>query len=205
MKAEEFDRLTDRLVEELRSAIMHFDLFKALNSERLNHGRIMNQSKHFWSLTINAHLESTRSIIGRVYDQNQNNLGIKSWLIIFKEHFLRPEFFEPHELDKFNRRPLQKGEIDTDIESVTTKDKLVSTFYIKHRHTEIAHISLKNSKNGVSFFSEHPLTIEEHQVLIDRAASLINKYTAHYSGIGYAMTTIENADYRHLFQRLVDD
>lgn len=205
MKAEEFDRLTDRLVEELRSAFMHFDLFKALNYERLNHGRIMNQSKHFWSLTINAHLESTRSIIGRIYDQDQKNLGIQSWLMILKEHFLRPEFFEPHELDNFNRRPLQKGEIDTDIESVTTKDQLVKTFYIKHRHTEIAHISLKNTQNGVSFFDEYPLTIEEHQVLIDRAESLINKYSAHYSGIIYAMTTIENTDYHKLLKKLVGD
>lgn len=205
MKAEEFDRLTDRLVEELRSAFMHFDLFKALNSERLIHGRLMNKSKHFWSLTINAHLESTRSIIGRIYDQDRKNLGVKSWLILFKEYFLKPEFFEPHELDNFNRRPLQKGEIDADIESVTTEDKLVEAFYIKHRHTEIAHISLKNSKKGVSFFDLHPLNIEEHQVLIDRAASLVNKYSAHHSGINYAMTTMENADYRHLFQRLVGD
>jgi len=205
VKAEEFDRLTDRLVEELRSAFMHFDLYKTLNSERLNHGHVMNQSKHFWSLTINAHLESTRSIIGRIYDQDRKNLGIKSWLILFKEHFLKPEFFEPHELDNFNRRPLQKGEIDADIKSVTTEDKLVETFYIKHRHTEIAHISLKNSINGVSFFGMHPLSIEEHQVLIDRAASLINKYSAYYSGINYAMTTMENADYRHLFLRLTGE
>lgn len=205
MKTQEFDRLTDRLVEELCSAYMHFDLYKALNSERSSHGRLMNQSKHFWSLTINAHLESTRSIIGRVYDQNPSNLGIKSWLMLFRDHFLKPEFFEPHELDNFNRRPLRKSEIDTDIESVTTEDQLVETFYIKHRHTEIAHISLKNSKNGVSFFGVHPLTVAEHQILIDRAANLINKYSAHYSGMTYAMTTMENEDYLYLFRRLAGE
>lgn len=202
MKAEEFDRLTDRLVEELRSACMHFDLYKALNSERFNFGQVMNKSKHFWSLTLNAHLESTRSILGRVYDQDPKNLGVKSWLILFKKHFLKPDFFESNELDNCNRVPLKEGEIDNDIECVTTNNKLVETFYIKHRHTEIAHISLKNSKNGISFFGMHPLTIEEHQALIDKAESLINKYSAHYSGRVYAMTTMENADYHYIFEKL---
>jgi hypothetical protein len=109
----EFENMTGKLVSELQSAYMHFEIYKEIKMQISEHSKEMNKSKHFWSLTINSHLESTRSTLGRIYDQNEKNLGIKSWLLEFKNNYLKQDFFESNELDKFNRAPLKMAILKT--------------------------------------------------------------------------------------------
>ncbi|MDO6461867.1 hypothetical protein Q4485_14240 [Granulosicoccaceae sp. 1_MG-2023] len=199
----EFDMMTEKLVSELQAAYMFFEMYCAIEDEIPHHSEAMNKSKHFWSLTRNAHLEATRSTLARIYDQDDKHLSVKSWLKNFKVSQLKDEYFQPNDLDKFGRKPLVAGEIDDDIESVSDRDPLVKTFYVRHRHTEIAHISLKNAQKGVSFFERYPLSRLDIQALIDRAAELINKYSAHHSGRTYAMTTFQNRDYKYILDKIL--
>jgi hypothetical protein len=203
MSVKEFENMTGKLVSELQSAYMHFEIYKEIKMQISEHSKEMNKSKHFWSLTMNAHLESTRSILGRIYDQNEKNLGIKSWLLEFKNNHLKKEFFESIEIDKFNRVPLKNGDIKNDLKSISLEDDKVNVLYKRHRHTEIAHMSLSNAKKGVSYFKDYPLSVTDIQELIDRVAILINKYSSHHSGVNYAMTTLNNQDYKYIFERLV--
>jgi hypothetical protein len=198
----EFENMTDKLVSELQSAYMHFEIYKEIKMQITEHSKEMNKSKHFWSLTINSHLESTRSILGRIYDQNEKNLGIKSWLLEFKNNYLQQYFFESNEQDDFNRVPLKNGEIKSDLKSISLENEKVNVLYKRHRHTEIAHMSLSNAKKGVSYFKDYPLSSSDIQELIDRAATIINKYSSHHSGVNYAMTTLNSQDYKYIFDRL---
>jgi hypothetical protein len=198
----EFENMTDKLVAELQSAHMHFEIYKEIKKQISVHSKEMNESKHFWSLTINAHLESTRSTLVRIYDQNEKNLGIKSWLLEFKKNYRKQDFFESKELDNFSRIPLKNGEIGSDLKRISSEDKIVNVLYKRHRHTEIAHMSLSNAKKGVSYFEEYPLTCSVIQELIDRASTIINKYSSHHNGRNYAMTTVDNKDYEYIFERL---
>jgi len=202
VSTKEFKNMTDKLVSELQSAYMHFEIYKEIKMQISEHSKEMNKSKHFWSLTINAHLESTRSTLGRIYDQNEKNLGIKSWLLEFKKNHLQQEFFEASEQDKFNRTPLKNGEIKNDLKSISLEDEKVNILYKRHRHTEIAHMSLSNAKKGISYFKDYPLPSSDIQELIDRAAAIINKYSSHYNGVNYAMTTFDSQDYKYIFDRL---
>jgi len=198
----EFDMMTEKLVSELQAAYMFFEMYCAIEDEIPHHSEAMNKSKHFWSLTRNAHLAATRSTLARIYDQDDKNLSVKSWLRKFKVGHLKDEYFQSNDLDKFSRKPLVAGEIDDDIESVSDQDPLVKTLYVRHRHTEIAHLSLKNAQKGVSFFERYPLSRLDIQALIDRAAELINKYSAHHSGRAYAMTTFQNRDYKYILDKI---
>ncbi|RBP28502.1 hypothetical protein DET50_1113 [Marinobacter pelagius] len=202
MDLAEFDRMTEKLVSELQAAYMFFEMYRAIEDEIPHHSKAMNKSKHFWSLTRNAHLEATRATLARIYDQDEKNLSVRSWLNKFKIDHLKDEYFQSNDLDSFCRKPLVAGEIDEDIKSVSDRDPLVKTLYIRHRHTEIAHLSLKNAQKGVSFFERYPLSRVEIQSLIDRAAELINKYSAHHSGKTYAMTTFHSKDYKYVFDKI---
>lgn len=202
MNLAEFDKMTEKLVSELQAANMFFEMYCAIEDEIPNHSKAMNKSKHFWSLTRNAHLEATRSTLARIYDQDDKNLSVKSWLKKFKSDHLKDEHFQSNDLDNYCRKPLVAGEIDDNIKLVSEQDPLVKTLYVCHRHTEIAHLSLKNAQKGVSFFDRYPLSRMEIQSLIDRAAELINKYSAHHCGRAYAMTTFENKDYKYIFDKI---
>lgn len=198
----EFDKMTAKLVSELQAAYMFFEMYCAIEDEIPHHSKAMNKSKHFWSLTRNAHLEATRSTLARIYDQDEKNLSVISGLKKFKIGHLKDEHFQSNDLDNFCRKPLVAGEIDDDIESVSGQEPLVKTLYVRHRHTEIAHLSLKNAQRGISFFERYPLSRVEMQSLIDRAAELINKYSSHHNGKTYAMTTFKNKDYKYIFDEI---
>lgn len=76
-----FDNLTERLVEELKAAAMHFDLYRSIKASIPSHKKGINKSPNFWSLTLNAHLEATRCSLCKIYEQTNNNnltLGLKN-------------------------------------------------------------------------------------------------------------------------------
>ena len=197
-----FDNLTERLVEELKAAAMHFDLYRSIKSSIPTHKKGINKSPNFWSLTLNAHLEATRCSLCKIYDQtNNNNLTLNSWLKEFKKYHCKQEFFEPNEMDKFYRMPLNEGEIEQDISSVSLTDPLVNTLYTKHRNNEVAHISNKLVSRGESFWETYPLTVDDIEALILRSKTIVNKYTAHYNGVHYELLSIYQKDD---FQYVVD-
>ncbi|ADE17027.1 hypothetical protein Nhal_4019 (plasmid) [Nitrosococcus halophilus Nc 4] len=199
-----FDNLTERLVEEIRSAAMHLDLYKSIRSSILRYRAGVNRSPNFWSLTLNAHLESTRASLCRVYDQtSRGNLTIKSWLEEFKAHHLKDEFFEPSEIDKFNRKPLVPNEIDQDLELVSSSDELVDTLFKRHRNNEVAHISMKLVSRGESYWKSYPLTYDDYEKLISRAENIINKYMAHHNSTSFALLSIfQKDDYQYVMESI---
>ncbi len=202
MDLEHFDNLTERLVEEIRAAINHYALYKAIQEQVKESPDVLNESVHFWSLTINAHLEATRTSLSRVYDREDKSLGLAKWLSLFESHFLKPEFFESNELDNYSRVPLKENDISDDLTLVSDSNPLVKTLYLRHRHTEIAHISLKNAQNQVSFFKKYPLTSDEIEELLTLAASIVNKYTVHHNGVYHSIVGWQQDDHKKLFDRL---
>jgi hypothetical protein len=195
-----FDNLTERLIEELKSAAMHFDLYNSIKSSIPTHKKGINKSPNFWSLTLNAHLEATRCALCKIYDQtNKNNLTIKSWLEEFQKNHCKDDFFKPNDMDKFNRTPLTKSGLEQDLELVSLKDPLVEMLYTKHRNNEVAHLSNKLVSRGESFWQTYPLTREMMETLISRANTIVNKYTVHYNGTHYQLLSIyQKDDYKYV-------
>ena len=190
-----FDNLTERLVEELKAAAMHYDLYNSIKLSIPTHKKGINKSPNFWTLTLNAHIEATRCSLCKIYDQtDNNNLTLNSWLKEFQKNHCISEFFESNEMDKFNRIPLVKGELEQDIDLVSLKDPLVNILYTRHRNNEVAHISNKLVSRGESFWKTYPLTEENIDELILRSKNIVNKYTAHYNGVHYELLSIYQKD-----------
>ena len=190
-----FDNLTERLVEELKAAAMHYDLYNSIKLSIPTHKKGINKSPNFWTLTLNAHIEATRCSLCKIYDQtDNNNLTLNSWLKEFQKNHCKSEFFESNEMDKFNRIPLVKGELEQDIDLVSLKDPLVNILYTRHRNNEVAHISNKLVSRGESFWKTYPLTEENIDELILRSKNIVNKYTAHYNGVHYELLSIYQKD-----------
>ena len=190
-----FDNLTERLVEELKAAAMHYDLYNSIKLSIPTQKKGINKSPNFWTLTLNAHIEATRCSLCKIYDQtDNNNLTLNSWLKEFQKNHCKSEFFESNEMDKFNRIPLVKGELEQDIDLVSLKDPLVNILYTRHRNNEVAHISNKLVSRGESFWKTYPLTEENIDELILRSKNIVNKYTAHYNGVHYELLSIYQKD-----------
>ena len=190
-----FDNLTERLVEEIKAAAMHYDLYNSIKLSIPTHKKGINKSPNFWTLTLNAHIEATRCSLCKIYDQtDNNNLTLNSWLKEFQKNHCKSEFFASNEIDKFNRIPLVKGELEQDIDLVSLKDPLVNILYTRHRNNEVAHISNKLVSRGESFWKTYPLTEENIDELILRSKNIVNKYTAHYNGVHYELLSIYQKD-----------
>src|ERR1700691_1807979 len=77
----EFQRLLQTIALELVDANiafkMHSNLIAAYESES---GEAMRQAWTFWSLTIQAHLDSAVFRLCRIYDQDDKNLGLRGFM-----------------------------------------------------------------------------------------------------------------------------
>lgn len=196
----EFKAITERLVREIQAAYMHYDLHCNLKRQLVDHGGKMNDAKHFWSLTLNAHLDAARSSLARVYDQHKKSLGLKAYISEFRDSIKTPFHSTDEVSERYFCAPLAESEIENDLELISENNVLVGTFIKRHRHTEIAHISLTNAKRSVSAFEADPISYAETQELIDRAVRIINRYSVLSDGCVYGVTTLDNDDYMQLFR-----
>jgi hypothetical protein len=92
----EFKRLVEAIALELVDANIAFrmqtDLIAAYEGESRD---AMRQGWTFWSLTIQAHLDSAVFRLCRIYDQDDKNLGLRGFLhtIQSNQHlFAKPQF-----------------------------------------------------------------------------------------------------------------
>ena len=190
---EAFQALTQRLVEEVRGATMHYDLYCALRKSVPEHGRALNRSRHFWSLTFNAHLEACRIALCRVYDQDRRSLGLRNWLEHFRDEVLPTIDDAEERAENHYSSPVSASDVEGDLALVSATDPLVKTLVIQ-RGNAVAHVSRKLADNGESVFHSYPLTDADFEKLIERAESTINRYSTFVYGMNHVMQTFESDD-----------
>ncbi len=78
--ANEFERLLNGLCDETVTACIHFRLFSDLKEARRHNATVFNQAWTFWSLTFQAHLDTTLFRLCKVYDQNTSSLNLRNLL-----------------------------------------------------------------------------------------------------------------------------
>ena len=189
----DFQALTQRLVEEVRGATMHYDLYRALRKSVPEYGRALNRSRHFWSLTFNAHLEACRIALCRVYDQEKRSLGLRNWIEHFRAAVLPTIDDAEERAEKHYSTPVSASGIESDLALVSATDPLVKTLVIQ-RGNAIAHVSGKMADTGGSVFQSYPLTDSDFKKLIERAETTINRYSTFVYGMNHGMQAFENDD-----------
>lgn len=202
--SEELDRLLDALAQEIINAQICHRLFRDLVDVIPDYEREFQQSKTFWSLTLNSYKDARLSRLCRVFDQESSSLNlvnlletIKDNLHLFKEEHFRQRLQENAFVDslaKMHRVPEAK-QIDDDIEYSSCRNPLVKKLMI-WRNNIVAHRGAKAALGKKRVLEDNPLSQEEIEELLDKSFEIFNRYSSLYRASTWSRKVIGHDDYK---------
>jgi hypothetical protein len=185
----DFERLLNRLAEDIVDAAVFQRLRASLNASHDEYGREFNESQTFWSLSFQAFAEVVLYRLGRIYVSQRDALSLVAWLESIKGN--------PH-LFVTSPDPVQLGR---DIESVGNKDPLIKKL-ICLRGNFVAHINWEHTAGGGTKIKRDnfALTWDEIDLLIARAADILNRYSALFNQSLWSMNIAGRDDYKFVLK-----
>ncbi len=202
-----FIKYRKELFCQIKSGRMHYNLFCNLNSSIRDFAPEFKRAPHFWSLALNAHLESFRISLCRVYDRGKSSISLYQWLKLFQDKLLSDDHSDEAICDRYHCKPLEKGEIDRDLSKVQNQDCLVKTLTklrnssIAHVSCSIAHVSAKDILKGDSAFAKYQMKYSDWEALLERAERIFNRYSILQTGAAFDFLGHQSQD----FQIVLDD
>lgn len=204
----EFERLLKALSNDVVDAHIHYQLYKKLIEAISKHPLVVHQSNTFWTFTLQAHLNSSVYALFRAFDQNMSSLHLRSWLStiqanlhLFDETGFRERLKDnPYvaSLAKNLRKP-DTALLEEDIAVCSCSDSVVKKLTI-YRGSRIAHRNAKNivAAHGVS--DTQVLTFEDLDTLLERAITILNRYSNLFSASVYSTQVVGHDDYEYIFK-----
>lgn len=202
----DLDTILSSITEDTVTASIHWELCKDLWASIPAFATELSQSRAFWSLTMNAHRQVTLFRLGRLYDQQRNALSLPSLLasIAANVHL----FDEPHfrtrlkgnafvdSLAQTARRPdgavLGIDAADVSAQANDTVKKLVEL-----RNRVFAHVDprvvLGTLPNPAEAFD-----VAETDLLLGRAASIVNRYGSLFKATTSSMRIAGHDDFKQV-------
>lgn len=207
--AEEFKRLLEALAFDVGSANIHWRLYRDLHAALGEDERIVwRQSQTFWHLTLDAHTFSALQCLARAFDQNQSTLHLLSLLKTieanlslfsveeFKKRLAGNPFVES--LAEYPRVP-DSVQLAKDIASCSVSDARVKAL-VQHRGNIIAHRNARKTAAGRSLADEFALSVDDLEVLLDRAHEIVNRYSSLFAATTFSRQMIGHDDYKYIFK-----
>lgn len=204
----EFTRLIETMSRDIVDAHIHYNLFRDLHAALKNRPIAEAQSRTFWSLTLGTHLDKTVQLLSRIYDQNSKALHLRSWLITIKDNIELFDEINFRERLKDNayveslathpRKP-EPVVLDQDIDLCSTKEQLVKTLQI-HRGNRIAHRNARDVIDNRNIGDAYPLTYGDVEVLLERAVTILNRYSNLFAANTYSTQIIGDDDFNFILQ-----
>jgi hypothetical protein len=204
----QFRRLIEAMSRDIVDAQIHYKLYRDLHAALGKHMVVEAQSRTFWSLTLQAHLNACLHLLCRMYDQNLKALHLRSWLLTIRENlnlFDEKEFRErlkdnPY-VESLARHPRKPDAtiLDKDLRSCSTKDPIVKTLQI-HRGSQFVHKSAKNVVAERDIGDDHPLTYGDVEALLKRATEILNRYSNLFAANTYSTQIIGHDDFKFIIQ-----
>ncbi len=198
--AKEFDRLLSALGDDIVGAAIHYRLHKDLRNSVGIFKRELNQSPAFWSLTFSAHLDATRSRLFRAYDQGQDTLCLRNLLETVRENL---ELFGagsgasiPDVIARGASVP-DLAALASDLELVIPTDPLVKKL-VANRGNLYAHRNALNVAQELKLEERFPLTYGEVETLVDRAVTIINRYSGLFRRSTWSTQIVGHDDYKQV-------
>jgi HEPN superfamily AbiU2-like protein len=205
----EFNRLLTALVDELIDAQIHFTLYENLVAAMPEYHSEFNESWTFWSLTLEAHLDSAILRLAKSYDQygkrtlNLPNLleTIKANLHLFAEQNFRERLKDNSFVDSLAAMPRtpDAAQLDEDIASVSPPNPRVKKL-ILWRNNFYAHRSVDHVLNPNGFASITPLTVQDIGTLLANGVTIVNRYNGLFSATFTSTNIVGRSDYVNLLQ-----
>lgn len=204
----EFERLLKGLSDDVVDAHIHYRLYQDLLDAIDKHPLVVQQSNVFWTFTLHAHLNSAVYALFRAYDQDARALHLRSWLVTIQEnlHLFDEEAFRERlkdnpyvaSLAQDPRKP-DAAVLAADIAACSSSDPIVKKLTI-YRGSRIAHRNAKSLLSTRSVSGTHGLTFDDLRALLDRAKTILNRYSYLFAASSYSTKVIGHDDFKYIFQ-----
>lgn len=201
----EFTRLVNGLADDVVYANIHWKLHCDLHAALQAQPIVGNQSNTFWYLTLNAHAASGAQFLCRAFDQQRHALSLHSWLKTiranlhlfdvaeFKVRLVENPFVAS--LAEQPRRP-DLAVLNTDIRECSSANPLVGKL-MAHRNNLAAHRNANGTITGGA--ASFAISVTDFEALLDRARTVLNRYSNLFSALSHSVNIIGRDDYRFIF------
>jgi AbiU2 len=206
----EFQRLLQTIALELVDANiafkMHSNLIAAYESES---GEAMRQAWTFWSLTIQAHLDSAVFRLCRIYDQDDKNLGLRGFMhtIQSNPHLFSKEQFAARMAGRAHAEsligafaPLDSRQMEVDMGYVTRTTNPVVDRLIAIRHNYYSHRNAKDVVADHAVAEKYPHMRDEVGELLKVGLAIVNLYGMLFDANSWASGIIGQDDYYYVLR-----
>jgi hypothetical protein len=204
----EFAKLINALADDIVYAHIHWRLHCDLIDAIEKQPTVLHQSRTFWNLTIDAHAATAVERLCRAYDQEQSSLHLLSWLKTIQNNL---HLFQESE---FRKRLAGNAFVDSLAEHLSSPDTAVLEADILEctatnplvkkisalRGSSVAHRSAKLAIRGATLSDSIALTVEDFNVLLDRARTILNRYSQLFSAETHSINMIGHDDFEYIFK-----
>ncbi len=204
----EFKRLLKGLSDDIVDAHVHYLLYKDLIQALDKHPLVGSQSNVFWTFTLQAHLNSSVYALFRAYDQDMRSLHLRSWLMtiqsnmhLFNEKAFRERLKNNSHVDSLAKdaRPPDATALAQDISVCCSSDPIVKKLTI-YRGSRIAHRNAKSLLAARDVSDANGLTFDDLRALLERAITILNRYSYLFSAAVYSTKAVGRDDYDYIFK-----
>ncbi len=208
----EFDSLMKGLARDIVDAHVHFHLYQNLNNAIPEYVTELNQSAAFWNLAIDAQVDATLLRLCRAYDSHTSSLSLPRLLATIQANlhiFDTPEFIKRLKDNPFveslanDSRIPDKDELKSDIAFVSSADPRVRHL-LAWRNNIGAHRNPQETLSPNSVVLD-PLKFAEIEVLLERAISIINKYSLLFGALAYSTSMFGEDSYKYVLDCIRKD
>jgi hypothetical protein len=180
-----------KIVHNIREATMYWDLYCGIKKSQAEYVKHMNQTKHFWSVTLNSYLDATRLSLCKIYDKQNKSLNIEKWLLDIQTYIKESDI----------QNDQLTIEIISDIDKVSQKNLIVKNL-ILHRNNHIVHESYSLLIKGRSLIEKSPLTYDDFNCLITQVQEILNKYSDQLFNQTFAFHTAAKNDFKEILDSI---
>lgn len=205
--AAEFEKLLEAIASDALQAQDYRRLDKELVDARLEYSREFSQTGTFWWMTQRAHAEAVLYRLTRIYDKRQDSLSLQTWLDLVQENahlFDERNFRQRLKSNPFvaslaeDARKPDLEQLARDRASVDKNEPVVKRL-LSYRNTSLAHLD-PDTLLGSGTSSDPPLTWPDIDILIERAISIVNRYSYLFRASVYAGKIVGHDDYKFLLR-----
>ncbi len=204
---EEFRRLLRALSLELVDANISFKMHtKLIAAGEADQMATMNEAWTFWSLTIQAHIDSAIFRLCRIFDQDDTNLGLRGLLdtIRANQHLFSKKFFVARMQSlpdpESSYEALDLARLETDMRYATRNTNDVVDRLIKIRHNYYSHRNASDVVADRNVSETYPHMRDEVGDLLDGGLAIVNRYSALFDMNVWSSKIVGSDDYHYVLR-----
>jgi hypothetical protein len=207
--AAEFEKLLKAVADDTFLAVDYNNLSKALTEAEQEYWQEFAQTPTFWNLTRSAYDDVVLSLLARLYDTEHKALSLRTWLEVISAHAYL--FDERNFRQRLKDNPFVKSlaqdarkpdpvQLDFDKKAVAQSDSIVSKL-VFFRHKYLAHRDLSTVLSR-TVPSQGQLTWADVDALIERATTIVNRYSYLFRAAVFSAKVSRHDDYKFILRAM---